>query len=248
MEGLLKMAAKLDPRTKVILVLCLTSMVLIVNNLYFVLGIGLIAITCALLMGIKLLALIKRYRRILILLVTISLIQSIFTPDTTIILELHGLSILTQKGIEMGIQTFVRMLVIMTSGVIMSTSNYRDTIQGLVQWKVPYKIAFMSALSLRFIPIFMEEFQESIIALQLKGVDLKKIPFGKKNRLYVYLITPIIMSSLKHAEEIAIAMEARAFGAYQQRVEYLVLTLKSYDYLVMISSVLLSVVYVSIAI
>ncbi|WKY47092.1 energy-coupling factor transporter transmembrane component T [Eubacteriaceae bacterium ES3] len=242
------MAAKLDPRAKIILVLCLTSMVLIVNNLYFVIGIGLIAIACALLMGVKLLALIRRYRRILILLLTISLIQSIFTPDTNIILEIGSIPILTQKGINLGVQTFIRMVVIMTSGVIMSTSNYRDTIQALVQWKVPYKIAFMTALSLRFIPIFTEEFQDSIVALQLKGVDLKKIPIGKKTQIYVYLITPIIMSSLKHAEEISIAMEARAFGAYDRRVEYLVLTLKPYDYAVMIASVLISIFYVSIAV
>lgn len=137
---------------------------------------------------------------------------------------------------------------IMTSGVIMSTSNYRDTIQALVQWKVPYKIAFMTSLSLRFIPIFMEEFQDSMVALQLKGVDFKKIPFGRKMQIYIYLITPIIMSSLKHAEEIAIAMEARAFGAYGRRVEYLVLTLKAHDFVVMMASVLLSFGYVSIAI
>lgn len=242
------MAANLDPRTKIILVLCLTSMVLIIDNLFFVLGIGLIAIVCALLMGVKLLNLIKRYRRILILLLTISLIQSIFTPDTEVIVEIYGIPLLTQKGIEMGVQTFIRMIVIMTSGVIMSTSNYRDTIQALVQWKVPYKIAFMTALSLRFIPIFTEEFKDSLVALQLKGVDLNKIPFGKKSQLYVYLITPIIMSSLKHAEEISIAMEARAFGAYPQRVEYLVLTLKGADYIVMASSILLSIGYVLIAI
>jgi energy-coupling factor transport system permease protein len=238
------MAAKIDPRTKIVLVLCLTSMVLVVENLAFVVGIGIISIACALLMGVELLALIRRYRRILILLLTLSIVQSVFTPGTKVLFEVFGIPILTEKGLEMGIKTFVRMLVILTSGVIMSTSNYRETIQGLIQWKVPYKIAFMTALSLRFIPIFTEEFQDSMVALQLKGIDFKKIPFGKKTQIYVYLITPIILSSLKHAEEIAIAMESRAFGAYKNRVEYLVLRLKGYDYGVMIAAVLLSISYV----
>ncbi|WP_414732244.1 energy-coupling factor transporter transmembrane component T family protein [Acetobacterium carbinolicum] len=238
------MAARIDPRTKIVLVLCLTSMVLVVENLAFVVGIGIISIVCALLLGVEVLMLIKRYRRILILILTLSIVQSVFTPDTEVLFEILGIPLLTAKGIAMGVKTFVRMLVILTSGIIMSTSNYRETIQGLIQWKVPYKIAFMTALSLRFIPIFTEEFQDSMVALQLKGVDFTKVPFGKKTQIYVYLITPIILSSLKHAEEIAIAMESRAFGAYPNRVEYLVLKLKGYDYGVMIAAFLLSIIYV----
>lgn len=241
------MAAKIDPRTKIILVISLTSMVLIVANIWFVLGIGVISIVCALLMGVELFGLMKRYHRILILLLTISLIQSIFIPDTRVLVEIHGIPILTEKGITLGITTFIRMVVILTSGVIMATSNYRETIQGLIQWKIPYKIAFMTSLSLRFIPIFMEEFQDSMVALQLKGIDFKKIPFGKKTRIYVYLFTPIILSSLKHAEEIAIAMESRAFGAYPTRVEYLVLQLKALDYGIMGTTLILSLAYTAMS-
>lgn len=240
-------AATIDPRTKIILVLCLTSMVLIVENIWFILGIGIISIICAVLMGANFFEMIKRYKRILMLLISISFIQSIFTTDTNVLIEFLGIPILTEKGIAMGIKTFVRMLVILTSGIIMSTSNYRETIQGLIQWKIPYKIAFMTSLSLRFIPIFMEEIKDSMVALQLKGIDLKKIPFGKKTQLYVYLFTPIILSSLKHAEEIAIAMESRAFGAYKTRVEYLVLSLKRMDYGIMAVTVILSMAYVSIS-
>jgi len=239
--------AAIDPRTKIILVLCLTSMVLVVENIWFVLGIGVISILCAVLMGANIIGMIRRYKRILILLISISLIQSIFTADTKVLIELAGIPILTEKGVALGIKTFVRMLVILTSGIIMSTSNYRETIQGLIQWKVPYKIAFMTSLSLRFIPIFMEEIKDSMVALQLKGIDLKKIPFGKKARLYVYLFTPIILSSLKHAEEIAIAMESRAFGAYKTRVEYLVLTLKKMDYGIMAVTVAFSLAYTAIS-
>lgn len=241
------MVYKIDPRTKIILVLCLTSMVLIVENIWFVVGIGVISMACALFMGVELFDMIKRYHRILILILTISLVQSIFTQDDQVLLEVAGISILTENGIKLGVKTFIRMLVILTSGMIMSTSNYRETIQGLIQWKIPYKIAFMTSLSLRFIPIFMEEFQDSMVALQLKGIDFKKIPLGEKTRIYVYLLTPIILSSLKHAEEIAIAMESRGFGAYPKRVEYLVLQLKGRDYGVMAGSVLISIVYVTLS-
>ncbi|MBP8865462.1 MAG: hypothetical protein KBG63_03170, partial [Acetobacterium sp.] len=105
------MAAKIDPRTKIVLVLCLTTMVLVVENLAFVVGIGIISIACALLMGVQLLALIRRYQRILVLLLTLSIIQSIFTPGPKVLFEVFGIPLLTEKGLEMGIKTFVRMLV-----------------------------------------------------------------------------------------------------------------------------------------
>ncbi|MGV8905790.1 MAG: energy-coupling factor transporter transmembrane component T family protein [Acetobacterium sp.] len=241
------MTETIDPRTKIILVLCLTSMVLIVENIWFVLGIGAISISCALLMNVQFFEMIRRYKRIFILLLSISIIQSVFTADPHVVIALLGIPILTEKGIALGIKTFVRMLVILTSGIIMSTSNYRETIQGLIQWKIPYKIAFMTSLSLRFIPVFMDEIRDSMVALQLKGIDLKKIPFGKKTQLYVYLFTPIVLSSLKHAEEIAIVMESRAFGAYPTRVEYLLLSLKRRDYSIMALTVILSLIYTSIS-
>lgn len=76
----------------------------------------------------------------------------------------------------MGIKTFVRMLVILTSGVIMSTSNYRDHTRADPVEGTLYKIAFMTALSLWFIPIFTEEFQDSHGGATVKGNRFQKDP------------------------------------------------------------------------
>lgn len=241
------MSAKLDPRSKMILVLCLTTAALIISNLYFVLGLGAVSILTATALGINFWELIRRFRRIVILLFTISLIQSIFTPDAHVLLQVFGVRLLTQKGLMLGVKTFVRMLVILVSGVIMSTSNYREAIAGLVQWKMPYTLAFMVSLSLRFIPVFMEEFNDSLTALQLRGINIKKIPLRQKARVYLYLFTPIMLSVLKRSEELAIAMESRAFGAYPTRVEYLVLKLNPYDYAVMTGSFLFAFAYTALS-
>jgi energy-coupling factor transport system permease protein len=162
-----------------------------------------------------------------------------------VLIRVFSINLVTEKGLLMGVKTFVRMLVILTSASIMTTVNYRETVQGLVQWKVPYLLAFMVSVALRFLPIFAGELKDSLTALQLRGIDLKKIPFGKKLRVYVYLLTPVVMSVLKRAQTLSMAMEARAFGAYPSRVSYLVLKLKARDYIVQLTSVLLSAAYIT---
>ncbi len=227
------MKENIDPRTKIIIVLCLTSLAIIVNDIFVLLCIGLTSILVALLFGVKIFSLINRYKRLVILLLVISLVQSIFIRDDNVILSIFSIDLITEKGLEMGLRAFVRMVVILTCSSVMTTSNYRNTIQGLVQWKMPYKLAFMSSISLRFIPIFMEEFSDSINALMLRGVDIKNIKFKDKSRIYMYLLSPIVLSVMKRARELSVAMEKRGFGAYNKRSSYLILTLSFKDYLIM---------------
>ncbi|MFZ5974003.1 MAG: energy-coupling factor transporter transmembrane component T family protein [Bacillota bacterium] len=238
-------APKLDPRSLLIVVLCLSTIVLAVQDIYYLLGSGIITIAVALLFGVNFWRLIKRFRRFIYLLLTISLVQSICTPDTHVLLSVFSINVFTAKGVLLGIKTFMRLLVIFTSASIMTTINYRDTVQGLVQWKVPHMIAFMVSIALRFLPIFSEELRDSLTALQLRGVNLKKIPFGKKIKVYVYLLTPVVMSVLKRAQNLSMAMEARAFGAYPTRVSYLVLKLRAGDYLVQSLSLAFSAAYIT---
>ena len=237
--------SKLNPRSLLIIVLCLSTIVLVAQNIYYVLGIGAVSIAVALLFGVSFIRLVKRFRRIIYLPLTISLVQSVFTPDSHVLLSVFSVNLVTEKGVLLGVKTFVRMLVILTSASIMTTTNYRETIQGLVQWKVPYVLAFMTSVALRFLPIFSEEIKDSLTALQLRGINLKKIPFGKKLKVYVYLLTPVVMSVLKRAQNLSMAMEARAFGAYPSRVSYLVLRLKTKDYFALLLSVLFSAAYIT---
>ena len=227
------------------IVLCLSTMVLAAENLFYLVGVGIISILCAVAMGVHFFRLMKKLRRILILLLTISLIQSIFTADNRVLLSLWGVNIFTVKGVMLGINTFIRMMVILTSASIMTTSNYRETIQGLVQWKVPYLLAFMTSTAMRFIPIFSEEIKDSMTALQLRGVNIKKIPFGKKLKTYVYILTPVVLGVMKRAQDLSMAMETRAFGAYPTRVSYLRLKMKPAEYALLFSTVVLAGAYIT---
>ena len=109
------------------------------------------------------------------------------------------------------------LLIVIAAAVVMTTANSRDIIQGLIQWKVPYELAFMVTIAIRFLPLLQEEATDTLTALQLRGVNLKKIPILKRLRTYSYLLMPLLTSVLIKARDLSVAMEMRAFRAYPQR-------------------------------
>lgn len=81
----------IDPRTKIVLVLCLTTMVLVVENLAFVVGIGIISNCLALATdGGAVIGADQAVPNDLVLLLTLSIIQSIFTPGPKVFLKCLG--------------------------------------------------------------------------------------------------------------------------------------------------------------
>lgn len=50
-----------------------------------------------------------------------------------------------------------------------------------------------------------------VVALQLRGIDLKKIKLKEKLLTYKYLLLPVTANSILRTRELATAMEMKAF-------------------------------------
>jgi energy-coupling factor transport system permease protein len=81
-------------------------------------------------------------------------------------------------------------------------------------------------------------------AIQLRGLDFKKISFGKKLKVYRYLLLPIIISSILKAKDLSIVMEMRGLRAYPTRTNYKQLCFSFYDYATMGISIVMTVIFV----
>jgi energy-coupling factor transport system permease protein len=113
-------------------------------------------------------------------------------------------------------------------------------IQGLIQWKLPYDISFMVSIGIRFMPILLEEMKDAITAINLRGIDTKKLRLKEKIDLYTYALTPVVVGILTKAQKISISIESRGFRAYDLRTSVLTLKLSKIDYLIMTASISLS--------
>ncbi|HOC09564.1 MAG TPA: energy-coupling factor transporter transmembrane component T, partial [Bacillota bacterium] len=234
---LLKTGLKgLDPRSKLVLVLCLSTLGVLIQDIRVLTAVLSISMVLSVAAGSRLFALVKKFRRILWLFVAIAIIQSIFSPSGRVLVNLGGIKLITVGGLYKGVAMVLRMSIVMVSATIMATSNYREIVQGLVQWRIPYEIAFMVSVAIRFLPLLTEEIKNVVTAVQLRGIELDKIPVRQRLKVYSYLIMPVVSGAVIKSRELATTMETRAFRAYPKRTSYMVLTMQRADYAVIIIS------------
>ena len=226
-------AAALDPRTKLFLVLIFSSLAVFIKNVYILLLLLFITLLTVKVIGGDITSIFRKLQRLITVFVAIIVIQSIFTAEGQVILQLVKIKLLTDVGLLRGVQTVLRFFIVIAAAAIMTTANPRDIIQGLIQWKIPYELAFMVTIAIRFLPLLQEEAKDTLTALQLRGVNLKKIPLFKRLKTYSYLLMPLLVSVLMKSRDLSVAMEMRAFRAFPHRTSLRELHFCQADYLVM---------------
>lgn len=175
---------------------------------------------------------------LLLMISCLFLIQCIFIREGEVLLKLGTVTILTSEGLLGGAEVALRIMILVAVVLLLTTFSSRDFILGLVQLKFPYELAFMVSMAVRFMPLFHEEAVNVITAVQLRGVELKKIPWGKRIELYSQLIFPLTYGVLLKARQMAAAMETRAFRAYPERTYIRRLRFCFADYTVILFSLL----------
>lgn len=225
-----------DPRTKLVIVMNLSTLGILVNDVIILLGIFIISSFVALILNVQLWNVYKKLKRVINVVLVLVVVQSIFTHGGDPLVSIGSFTVITDLGLEKAGEFILRIGIIITSASILSTSSYREIVQGLVQWKMPYEIAFMVSVAIRFLPIFTQEFKDAMVSLQLRGVEFEAIPLKKKIKVYSYLFFPIVSNAIFKARELSVAMETRAFRAYSTRTSYLVLKMQSIDYMIIFIS------------
>jgi energy-coupling factor transport system permease protein len=228
----------MDPRTKLIIVMCLSTLGLFFTDVYKLSAVFVIGIIVSKILGGNLYALLVRIRKIIYLLFFIVVIQSFFTKGGSPILSIGDFNIITDIGLEKGLGYFLRVLIIITSGVIITTSRDREMIQGIVQFGLPYEFAFMTAVGIKFMPLLVEEFKDTYTAIQLKGIEIKSLPLIERFKISSYILTPVIASTINKGKKLSISVESRGFRVYDKRTSLVNLKFCNIDYLLILFTVI----------
>lgn len=223
----------LDPRTKIMMIICLSTLAVFLNEPWPLLLLFIFTLAILSLMRINFLRIIMRFKKLLPLLLMMLIIQSVFTAGGQVLFSLGGINILTSNGVDSALCILFRLLTFFSSAMIIMTSNSKDYVLALVQLKIPYEIAFMVLVALRFLPVFMEEIKDTLVAMQLRGVDLQRIPWRRKIKFYTHFFAPLLGSVMIKAHQLAITMEARAFRVYRRRSYLRLLQYSAKDFVAM---------------
>lgn len=123
-------------------------------------------------------------------------------------------------ALEIGFATSIRLAAIIALGLIpgLSTSG-PDLVRSLVQQlRVPYRIGYTALAAFRFLPRFGHELEVIRQAHRVRGDRTGRGPFAAASRGIGYVV-PLLAGAIRHAERVALAMDARAFGANPDRTE-----------------------------
>ena len=212
--------SRVDPRVKLLwVVLCTSGAVLFARPLWM-LGRTLFTLGGALLLGADFLGLGRRLRRFLPVLAMLTAVQILFVRTGTPLLTLGGRVLVTGEGLWKGLAAGLRLVIVFCASAVMMREDSRRVINSLIQMGVPYLFCFSLFAALCFLPLLSEAFAQALTALQLRGVNLKAVPWGQKLRLYAALIVPVLTEALARVEKLAAVMEARGFGALPRRTIY----------------------------
>lgn len=151
-----------------------------------------------------------------------------------------GLIHITQESFFRGLHIGFRALNFALLGIIFSVTTRPVYLfySLMQQLKLPPKYAYSFLAGVRLIPIMIEEFQTIHYALKVRGASRARGFRGLFEQIKLYAV-PLLSQSIRRAQRIAVAMEAKHFSSYSKRTYYYEIGFSKYDLLFVTSIVVL---------
>ena len=234
-------AHKLDPRTKIVLVVLYIVALFQAKNLLTYVLMAVTFVTCAKISRVGARALLKGLKPVVIIVLFTGFLNLFFTPGET--LFALGFLRLTDQGVYNALRMVVRiMLLIMgtflltyTTSPIALTDALERMLNPLKKLHVPvHELAMVMSIALRFIPTLIEETDKIMSAQKARGADFESGNLIQKAKALVPVLVPLFVSSFRRADELAVAMECRCYHGGEGRTRLHVLHFASRDYVALV--------------
>ncbi len=128
----------------------------------------------------------------------------------------------TMKGIVTGLIVVWRFALLVAAAAILTmTTSPSELVAGLRKLLKPFgrigipvrDLTTMVSLALRFLPTLLAEIDRMKEARLARGASITGGKVPVRVRAAISLVLPVILNAFKRADELAVAMEARAYGA-----------------------------------
>lgn len=232
---------RLDPRSKIITSLIFTTCLILANEIWLILLLGIICLIGLYLADIPL-SIIGRNLKPFYWLFLITFVIHLFTTEGRILVNFGILNItVTEQGLLNGISYSTRLAVLivfaalltMTTSPIDITDSLEKMLAPLKSFKVPvHEFTLMITLSLRFIPILLREAERIQNAQLSRGASLEGNLIQRVKNI-IPMVLPLFISAFRRADELAQAMEARVYVGGHGRTNYQHLVFKRGDFVLL---------------
>lgn len=219
---------RLDPRSKLLAMFLLIVISFWANNpitnllLFVVTGIFIS------LSGVPLSFFIKGLRSMFFLIAFTTIFQLFFITGGQVLWEIGFIKI-TSHGIEQAGIIFCRFVLIIFFSTLLTLTTMplslatavESLLSPLKRFKVPvHEIGLMLSMSLRFVPTLMDDTIRIMNAQKARGVVFGEGSIIQKVKAMIPILIPLFATSLKRADSLATAMEARGYQGGVGRSQY----------------------------
>ncbi|MBS7526895.1 energy-coupling factor transporter transmembrane protein EcfT [Fusibacter paucivorans] len=225
------MKQEFDPRVKLLAATAISTVGVLSASPVLSLVNFLVGLVMCSIFKVNLLKIIRKMKRFLGVCLALIVIQSLFDRSGSAILLIGKITILTDVGMYRGINYLFRVLIILISGMIISTSSMKATIQGFVQLGLPYEFGFMVGLGIRFLPLLTEEIRNTYVSMALRGIDVNRLPIAKRLAMIGSLFIPIVYATLLRGKALAESAQSRGFVIGGKRSTFEKLKFGKHDYI-----------------
>ncbi|MDR0601266.1 MAG: energy-coupling factor transporter transmembrane protein EcfT [Treponema sp.] len=121
---------------------------------------------------------------------------------------------ITDRGLLFSLLFVMRLIAAaMPLTLMLSVTRMSDIANVLTRtFGIPYKYTFALTTAMRFIPLFSQEAAGIMEAQTARGVEFDTKNFFKKTALLLPLCVPLLISSVRRIEGLAISAELRGFS------------------------------------
>ncbi len=229
----------LDARMKVVLsVLYIVAAFLCRSTLAYA-ALLLSAVVLLLLSRIPARMVLRSLRPLIFIMLFTAVLNLFFAGGSTVLFSVWRITV-TLEGVYSAVYMLVRILVLIFGTSIFLTYTttpieLTDAIESLLSplrvLHVPvHEFAMMMSIALRFIPTLMEETSKIMNAQKARGVDFSSGGLIKRAKALVPILIPLIVSSFRRADELAMAMECRCYRGGKGRTKMTVPKLSVWDF------------------
>jgi len=232
---------RLDPRIKLLLILVMVIFVAVAVDLRLYLLWLSFFLGLFFLSEISLSSLLRSIRPFFFFFIFIFLLQVFLTSESFGTYFYFGYFQIGMEGISNGLIYSLRLLLFILGATFLSlTTSAMEILDGVLKLTRPLKklklpveeFSLMSLISIRFIPLLLEEGINLKKAQMARGADFEGSFVQKIKKTYPLLI-PLFISSFRKADDLALALEARGFQSGEKRSSYQRLKFKKEDFLLM---------------
>ncbi|MEM0053022.1 MAG: energy-coupling factor transporter transmembrane component T [Nitrososphaeria archaeon] len=167
------------------------------------------------------------------------------TFSLTFVIMIFVINLLVGYDLIFSIIISLRFIAIISSSSIFFLTSSPDELDLVMRsLHLPYDLIFAFVTAVRFVPVILLDAVQIIDSQRSRGLEIEKGSIFKRIRNYIPVLIPLIVQSIIRSEELAEAMESRAYGFSKKRTSYYTLHFKRSDYLILCLHFMLVVLFI----